>query len=213
MSDKNTAPDSSDNSPAKKNYHHGDLYQSLLKSATEMIGEGGVAALSMRKLADRVGVSRTAPYHHFKDKNELLCAIAEQGFADQEQIVGMIPAHNKTLDGRALFALYVQAYIQFADKNPQQYDLMFGRDIWKNGCPTPSLTEVSRRSFQRWLSWVETLQQQGVLSNNDSALRTAQITWATLHGLCRLINDGIYTERSNLEEMSRTAVRMLLTTQ
>ncbi len=207
MTAKNATPDTS----SKKNYHHGDLYQSLLSTATTMIGEGGVEALSMRKLADRVGVSRTAPYHHFKDKNELLCAIAEQGFAYQERMVGMLPELNPAEDARALFGRYVQAYIRFADQNPQQYDLMFGRDIWKNGSPTPALIEVSRRSFQRWLGWVETLQQQGVMSAQDSALRTAQITWATLHGLCRLLNDGIYTERSNREEMADTAVRLLLT--
>ena len=52
------------------NYHHGDLYSSLLTTATSMILAGGVEALSLRKLAIRIGVSRTAAYHHIKDKNE-----------------------------------------------------------------------------------------------------------------------------------------------
>ena len=64
----------------KQNYHHGDLQQRLLDEATLMIEESGIEGLSLRKLALRAGVSRTAPYHHFKDKNELLCAIAENGY-------------------------------------------------------------------------------------------------------------------------------------
>ncbi|MCW8832865.1 MAG: TetR/AcrR family transcriptional regulator, partial [Colwellia sp.] len=62
-------------------YHHGDLHSSLLETATAMITEQGIDALSLRKLAERIGVSRTAAYHHFKDKNDLLSAIAAQAFA------------------------------------------------------------------------------------------------------------------------------------
>lgn len=196
--------------PVNNQYHHGDLYQSLLTTAVDMISEGGVAALSMRKLADKVGVSRTAPYHHFKDKNELLCAIAEQGFSHQETTVGRLRQQVAGQSLRQQFENYVSTYISFAHENSEQYDLMFGREIWKNGSPTTTLKTTSRQSFQRWLEWVELLQQHGVLPNQDSALRVAQVSWATLHGLCRLLNDGIYTETSNISEMTRTAVNTLL---
>ena len=71
---------SSKKATTKGSYHHGDLRSSLLEAAKAMLSESGIEGLSLRKLADRVGVSRTAPYHHFKDKNELLCAIAQEGF-------------------------------------------------------------------------------------------------------------------------------------
>ena len=71
---------------SKANYHHGDLRPNLLSAATEMITAGGVESLSLRKLAEKVGVSRTATYHHFKDKHDLLCAVAAQGFAKWQQI-------------------------------------------------------------------------------------------------------------------------------
>ncbi len=64
------------------NYHHGDLRTALINTATSIIEERGIDALSLRKLAEQVGVSRTAPYHHFKDKNALLSAIAAKGFDD-----------------------------------------------------------------------------------------------------------------------------------
>jgi len=196
--------------PANNQYHHGDLYHSLLTAAVDMISEGGVTALSMRKLADKVGVSRTAPYHHFKDKNELLCAIAEQGFILQEAIVGRLRQQAPDQNLRQQFEIYVSSYISFAHENSEQYDLMFGRDIWKNGSPTANLKAISRQSFQRWLEWIDLLQQQGIMPDQDSALRVAQVSWATMHGLCRLLNDGIYTETSNLGEMTQSAVNMLL---
>ena len=61
-------------------YHHVNLRQSLLLAAKELIAEHGIEALSLRKLADKVGVSRTAAYHYFIDKNDLLCALAANGF-------------------------------------------------------------------------------------------------------------------------------------
>ena len=69
------------NAKAKTNkYHHGDLRQALIDTAAQQIAEHGVAAISMRKLGDLVGVSRTALYHHFANKGELLSAVAESGF-------------------------------------------------------------------------------------------------------------------------------------
>ncbi len=196
---------------SKSRYHHGDLRQSLLNTATAIIREGGVDALSIRKLADQVGVSRTAPYHHFKDKRALLCAIAEQGFAQQAAAVNAL-TETAGADGRVLFEAYVIAYIRFADENPETYELMFGKEIWKQGNPTESLKAISKASFQHWLEWVGRLQQQGLLPADHATLRVAQASWATLHGLCRLFNDGVYTDRENLEAMGKTAAALLLNT-
>ncbi len=193
----------------RQSYHHGDLQQSLLQAATEMIAEGGTESLSMRKLADRVGVSRTAPYHHFKDKNELLCAIAEQGFRRQESILNRAREASGTESLQAVFRQYVLTYIESSHQHREQYDLMFGREIWRNGQPTASLQQLSKESFQNWLNWVTELQQVGLL-RGENPLRTAQITWATLHGLCRLLNDGIYTEDSHLQQMCDSAIAMML---
>ncbi|WP_027857242.1 TetR/AcrR family transcriptional regulator [Marinobacterium jannaschii] len=194
----------------KKHYHHGDLRQTLLDTATAIISEGGVDALSMRKLADHVGVSRTAPYHHFKDKNALLCAIAEAGFKQHFEVVSLLPQQHPQLDKHALFELYVLSYIRFADSNPETYDLMFGKEIWKLGQPSEALHATSRQCFQHWLEWIEVLQTEKVLTDQHPTLRVAQASWATLHGLCRLLNDGIYVNRDDLEEMGKTAAAMLL---
>lgn len=202
----------------KTNYHHGNLYQSLVKSAGDMIHEQGIDALSMRKLADYIGVSRTAPYHHFKDKNQLLCAIAEAGFELQDEIVSPnTPATKPHLfkentDSIGLLELeqLVQSYIQFATSHPAHYDLMYGGRIWKEKLATESLEAASRKSFKHWLERIEKLQHQNILSQQESTLRIAQVAWATLHGLCRLANDGVYIDSDDVMEMGKSAARMML---
>ena len=63
-----------------KSYHHGNLRNELLDTAETQLGTEGVEELSLRALARSVGVSQTAPYRHFSDKNELLAALATRGY-------------------------------------------------------------------------------------------------------------------------------------
>ena len=61
-------------------YHHGGLRDALIGAAQEILEDEGLAALSLRAVARRAGVSPAAPYHHFPDKQALLDAVAERGF-------------------------------------------------------------------------------------------------------------------------------------
>ncbi|WP_020681335.1 TetR/AcrR family transcriptional regulator [Marinobacterium rhizophilum] len=192
-----------------KPYHHGELRPALIDAANAIIRDGGIEGLSMRRLADQVGVSRTAPYHHFKDKNALLCAIAEIGFEAQDRMIREILDVEDDASSQALFTRWVRAYIRFANDNPQTYDLMYGKEIWKRGSPTPSLQQISKASFRLWVDLVERMQRQRVLPADHCALRTAQASWAALHGLARLLIDGIYVERQDLEEIADTVVALI----
>jgi AcrR family transcriptional regulator len=193
----------------KKQYHHGDLTKSLLKSASLIIKEQGVENLSMRKLADVVGVSRTAPYHHFKDKNALLCALAEQGFYEQENMLNTLMPEKKPT--KESFGNYVYLYLEYAQLHSETYDLMYGRAIWKAGKPSESLKAASKNTFKTWIDWVEELQQQNVLPHDNTPLRIGQTTWASLHGLARLFIDGIYLEQSDQSEMIDQMIKNLCT--
>jgi AcrR family transcriptional regulator len=61
-------------------YHHGDLRGALVKAAVTEIERGGYENLSLRELAESLGVSRAAPYRHFADRRALLAAVAADGF-------------------------------------------------------------------------------------------------------------------------------------
>lgn len=194
------------------NYHHGDLYSTLLNTATEMISEGGVESLSLRKLAMRIGVSRTAAYHHFKDKNDLLIAIAAQGFISwkekAEEIFG-----NNTLSDREKYQTFVHFYVQFASENAAIYQLMFGGTLWKDKQSPSKLKEVAYPSFQFQVEMTQYWQQSGILPASPKTLRLAQVIWATLHGISQLVIDGIYADASQIDEMCQCAVDLFLINQ
>ncbi|GAC35355.1 TetR/AcrR family transcriptional regulator [Paraglaciecola polaris] len=191
----------------KSSYHHGDLRSSLLEAAKAMLSESGIEGLSLRKLADRVGVSRTAPYHHFKDKNELLCAIAEEGFEHWHNNAEQIFSQNG-LTTKQKYHQFFQGYIGYAAENPEMYDLMFGRTIWKQNSATNDLRDIAYPSFQRQVEMTKKWQEQGLMPVEEDTLRLAQVTWGTMHGIARLLIDGIYADRSHIDEMCTCAVNL-----
>jgi AcrR family transcriptional regulator len=188
----------------KKSYHHGDLRRSLLDEAALLIREEGEAGLSMRRLAARAGVSRTAPYHHFKDKQDLLCAIAEEGF---NRYLSVLSLDGSELSEQKL-RQFVRAYLDFALDNVEYYDLMFGSHLWKTGQITESLKTEAHGSFRFYLEQVRSWQDQGLINSKLDVLRYAQVSWSTLHGMCRLLIDGIYLDSESMGPMCDQAAAM-----
>ena len=192
--------------PKPERYHHGDLHDTLLQEANALLNEQGVEGLSLRKLAERAGVSRTAPYHHFRDKNALLCALASQAFAELDSI---IERQLESAGDHPDIQNFVIEYLEFATENPEQYELMFGRTIWKSGTPTDELKRVAYRSFRRYAEGLGAL-VQGRLPAATDPLRVAQASWATIHGLCRLVIDGVYVDRKDMQAVSQQAVALIM---
>lgn len=186
-------------------YHHGDLRATLLREAGVLLREHGVEGLSLRRLAERAGVSRTAPYHHFPDKNALLCALAEQGFGRLDALMDEVTLDPA--DPEPGLRRFVRAYLRFASDDPEQYELMFGRTLWKAGQPGAVLKVVAYRCFRRYVERLQPLVGGPV---GADPLRVAQASWATLHGLCRLLLDGIYLHREDMEAVSDQAVDLML---
>ncbi|NHO88649.1 TetR/AcrR family transcriptional regulator [Pseudoteredinibacter isoporae] len=178
----------------KKNYHHGDLKDTLEDAAVEILREVGVNGLSMRKLADRVGVSRSAPYHHFEDKKALLNAIAHRGFVLQAQAIDdQEPSQGSSFQEQV--KSFVHTYVTWAVEHPEYYDLMFGREVWQASDPPDDFAQESRGYFRRYVERVERWQHSGHIQSDLSALRFAQVSWSSLHGISRLLIDGIYVDK------------------
>lgn len=68
--------------PQNNGYHHGDLRAACLRAARELLEEDGSAGLSLRAVARRAGVSATAPYRHFADRDALVSGVAAQGYRE-----------------------------------------------------------------------------------------------------------------------------------
>lgn len=190
-------------------YHHGDLRAALLHEAALLLRNEGIDGLSLRKLAEKVGVSRMAPYHHFKDKHELLCALAAQGFDHLDQLMSdanLVPSDNLEEQLRS----FVRGYLRFATSQPERYDLMFGRPIWKTGTPSDELKQIAYSTFRHYAEKVGGMISNGRLPEGSNPLRLAQASWATLHGLCRLMIDGIYVNAMDMDEVSEESIRVML---
>lgn len=188
-------------------YHHGDLRAQLIEQATIVIESEGVEALSMRKLGEIIGVSRTALYHHFKNKHDLLAAIAESGFT-QWKVVTHDILHDESLNEVEKLKSYVQKYLMFSNKKKATYELMFGNAIWQNELDTDALKQTAYSSFNDHVELIKHWQDKGIISQTQNSLRLAQVTWSTLHGMAKLYNDGIYVDMSHLDELSESIVSL-----
>lgn len=149
-------------------YHHGDLKTALLESAWGVVGRRGLEDLSLRAVADGLGVSHAAPAHHFADKSALIAALrveAWRRFADALQ-----PNVSKGL--RSLG----RAYLHFARANPKQVQLMFAE-----GAPN----EHAERAWRALRECVfNSLTYRDRTQAEVDAL--ARAAWATVHGLATL---------------------------
>lgn len=181
-------------------YHHGDLRSSLLREAADLLAIEGIDALSLRRLADLVGVSRTALYHHFKDKHDLLCALAAQGFSELDAI--MSETGELTAQSAAQrYGLFARRYLDYATTHPALYGLMFGHTLWAHNLADEHLKSVAYESFKHHLKAVTRWQKEGILPKNHDSLRLTQVTWGALHGLAQLAIDGVYADSSHLDEI------------
>ncbi|MGY8992796.1 MAG: TetR/AcrR family transcriptional regulator [Rhodospirillales bacterium] len=104
-------------------YHHGRLRGSLMIAAAQILEREGEAGLTMRALADRADVSRTAPYRHFAGKQGLLAAVAAQGFKTLDgELAKASDAHGDFTDRQLAMG---KAYLAFARRYAQVFRLMF----------------------------------------------------------------------------------------
>ena len=199
-------------SAEKSSYHHGDLRNQLLSAGLDIIKTQGISALSLRKLAEKVGVSRTAPYHHFKNKNELLCAIAASGFQVWTTRLNHIQQKDNISEEQR-FRQFAKSYVEFALENPDLYDLMFGQPIWKESQNTETLKTEAYPAFQYQREFIKSWQHKGILPETLNDLRLSQVIWSTLHGIARLVIDGIYLQTNDskqIDEMCECAVQVFL---
>ena len=191
----------------KSSYHHGNLHQVLLDTATDIIRTEGIENLSLRKLADKSGVSRTAPYHHFKNKNALLCAIAEEIFRLRlDHLESNFNDESRPLYERLRW--FMHDYLKFAGDEPEIYELIFGPLIWKQKLSTEELQSSSYECFQFQVHIIKTAQEAGLLKLDENVLRATEVIWATLHGIAKLQIDGIYIHASQVEEMCDCAINI-----
>lgn len=180
-------------SAESKPYHHGDLKTALVESAKDILKIKGVDALSLRAIAAEVGVSHMAPYTHFKNKKELLQAIAASGFDDLTK--RLIDIKKSYTDPWDLVFNYGVAYVQFAVENPAIYRLMLsqadtgGRRNKLEASADPEISPVLEISSQKPFKILRQAFEHGNVESKHVTAR-ALSAWSMVHGMSALIIDG-----------------------
>jgi len=172
--------------PSKK-YHHGDLKNALIKAGVEILSKEGIKGLSLRKVAQGAGVSHSAPYSHFPDKQSLIAAISTEGFNQlYAELDAAILAYPK--NPKKQLQQGIQAYVQFALNNTDTFKIMFSGALEKEK-EYPAFVEISSKTFQRVVDVVRVCQEAGIL-NPKSPEMMAVAVWGQVHGIISLALEG-----------------------
>ena len=156
-------------------YHHGDLRAAVVRRALEVIAAEGPDAFTLRSLAIDLGVSHTAPRHHFGDRRGVLTAIATAGFTELGNRLSAIRHSGGTFLDQGV------AYVEFALARPAHFQVMF----------TPTLFDQKDAAFVTARSSAFTELRIGVDGMRDGpdledAAAAVIAAWALVHGIATL---------------------------
>jgi AcrR family transcriptional regulator len=161
-------------------YHHGDLRRALVDAARRLLEADGPSALSLRAVAREAGVSPAAPYHHFKDKGELLDAVAHEGWMMLDQ--AMSDAKAKAADADKLTSLGI-SYVCFARDNPALYRVMYDAARDKEALPM----QLQDGEDSAYCKVRDTMIELGADPAAETDLELATIAaWCAAHGLAEM---------------------------
>ncbi len=180
-------------------YHHGDLKASLIAAAGAILKRDGADALSLRAIAQEVGVSHTAPYSHFKNKKELIRSVIDGGFESLAEAMQRA-ADESTRSPDNLALTYGAAYLQFAISNPQLYRLMLGQ-VEARGLKKASadaLLSDENRALKDPFFLLESAFEE-IVNDASEVKNKALGAWALVHGMAALLIEGYITVPEGME--------------
>ena len=156
--------------------------ETLVAAAAELLDHGGPAAVTLREVGKRAGVSHNAPYKHFKSKEDLLAAIASRELSHQANAMNRAGARTSPLD--ALRSL-MRGYVRWARAYPARFKLTFGP--WSHD--SAELGEAATHARAGLIDIVHAAQERGQLGPGDPE-RIASLMLALAHGAADLALGG-----------------------
>ena len=195
----------------KRPYHHGDLKNALQSAASELIRERGADAVSLREISQAAGVSHTAAYRHYADKQTLLADLAEAGF---RELVGINRSTVAATRGGPVEQLQAigRAYVNYGVRQPHMLQLMFGGVIadWQAHA---SLAQAAAELAGTLADVVKAGQDRGELRTGEVGDLTLT-AWSLVHGLALLIVGrripGVKVDAAFVKHASQRCVALLI---
>jgi AcrR family transcriptional regulator len=176
-----------------RGYHHGNLRETLVRAALELIAEKGPGGFTFADAARWAGVSPAAPYRHFRDRDELLADVARRGF--ELFTAALAKAWD---DGRpdvmGAFDRLGKAYLAFAKAEPAYYSAMFEAGVALD--TDPQLRPASEHSFAVLRAASEKLVALMPAAGRPPALMVALHVWSMTHGIASLFGRGDAARRA-----------------
>lgn len=157
-------------------YQYGQLRQALIRAAREQLERDGAAALNLRALARGLGVTHPAAYRHFKDKNALLEAVAEEGFVE---LAERLRAGGAGQPGReAQLKRIATAYVEFAVEHPELTRVMFAL--------IPAAVRMQNENLYAASKLAYAVLRENVPTTAGDETVSSAVVWAMFHGLAKL---------------------------
>lgn len=190
-------------------YHHGNLKEALISAGLEILSEKGIEGLSLRKVAKKVGVSHTAPYNHFADKQALLAAISTAGHEQLHQ--SLSTAFTEVEDSAANIILEIAwAYLQFALADPGRFKLMFS-GVLEVETDHPEFTEIVQKNVSLLEEIIVYCQSKDQLTAGKVEVIAIKL-WSAVHGFTDLILENQfppeYMQGKTLKELLEVIVSL-----
>jgi AcrR family transcriptional regulator len=180
-------------------YRRSNLREALLDRAITVLRERGVGALSLRELARDLGVSHAAPARHFADRQQLLEAVAVEGFRLLATEISDAIASSSDLQSQARHL--ARAYLGFAIEKANLIDVMFRHEAGHSG---EAIGQSAARSFEPLLQLFHRAEQDGSVRAGE-AETAATLFLAALQGVAALVNCGVVPPE-NVPELIDNAV-------
>ncbi len=183
-------------------YHHGDLKTALVQAALQLIREKGPRGFSMNEACRVAGVSVSAPYNHFKNKDALLAEITVEG--STLLLAELLAASSEGSPKEKLLKTH-HAYIHFAERHPEYFAVMFQSGIDKG--PYPEIREAAQK--------VSNMAYRIALKMELSPRQAQELVfaiWTIAHGFASLRAEGALARASKVHaiRVSDALVRRLL---
>jgi AcrR family transcriptional regulator len=160
----------------------------ILEATRDLLLEEGLNGVSMRKVALRVGVSATAIYRHFADKNALLQAAVQEV---RQELVGYFELALAAKTPRERLRLTGKQYLRFALRHPKEYQVLFmAWDQLPLDLPNPASPERHTPTFRFLLDRVQDCARNGFLPAGADMFAVAMLSWSVCHGLASLYLTG-----------------------
>jgi AcrR family transcriptional regulator len=165
-------------------YHHGDLRRAVLDRALEVVAAGGPTSLSLRAIAADLGVSHTAPRHHFGSTRGLLTAIAVDGFGELGERL------SRSRLGGGSFLDSGVAYVEFALDRPAHFQVMFQPTLLD--LEDAALAAAMDATFGELRTGVDSLGGSGTSGSRAVSDAAAAVIagWGLVHGIATLALTG-----------------------